>query len=565
MWAGFSLITIVAGVMLAGFFGRQELFQERVIAADGLQRPAPLADPDAVCAGCHREIYARYERTPMARGSGVAMDGLLPGGFHHGPSGIDYRVFRRDGAAWMSFDRRGQGEANELKGERRLLYFIGSGHLGRTYLYEVDGQWFELPINYYSGRAGWDMAPKFGGAKNMPEALPVDPNCLHCHATGVEPSLPSAKNRFADGPFRQGGVGCGACHGSPAEHLAKEGRGAIVNPAKLSAARRDSTCLQCHLEGDVVVYRAGRSLAQFEAGDDLSDAAVYFVWASQQAGGARATSQYEALLRSACKRGSGDRLTCTTCHDPHGSPSPAERVQYFRGKCLSCHTGAKMATSHHAEQPNCAVCHMPSRNAADISHEQVTDHNIESRPEMLAVSGRVSMKDGEELVPVGGVRVGDRELGMAYAQLAERGDRRAGETALRLLTRAEQMGVSDEQMEVQLGFLEQMSGQAAKARADYTEALNADPYEPSALANLAALDAGSGRVDEAVRLLKRLTEADVSEVSAGLNLAFIDCKLGRQSEALDLTRRLLWLNPDDPQLREFLSSGRYGGDHCSVR
>lgn len=39
-----------------------------------------LSDPDARCAGCHQAIYAAYRKTPMARGSGLAVDGLIPGG-----------------------------------------------------------------------------------------------------------------------------------------------------------------------------------------------------------------------------------------------------------------------------------------------------------------------------------------------------------------------------------------------------------------------------------------------------------------------------------------------------
>jgi hypothetical protein len=34
-------------------------------------------DPDAQCAACHRSIYERYKKTPMAEGSGRAADGFL--------------------------------------------------------------------------------------------------------------------------------------------------------------------------------------------------------------------------------------------------------------------------------------------------------------------------------------------------------------------------------------------------------------------------------------------------------------------------------------------------------
>jgi predicted CXXCH cytochrome family protein len=309
-----------------------------------------------------------------------------------------------------------------------------------------------------------------------------------------------------------------------------------------------------------VVYKPGKSLAQFMAADRLEDFAVYFVRAQQAGGGGRATSQYEALLRSACKRASGDRLTCTTCHDPHSDPAPAERVAYFRARCLSCHTSEKMA-AHHVEQPDCAACHMPSRRTTDISHEQVTDHDIEARPAGGTRLGK--LVDASELVPVGGFAASDRTLGMAYAQMAERGEAGARDKALKLLSAAAQ-GESDPEMEVRLGYLRQTAGQLDGARAAYVSALAADPYDPVALANLAVLDAGSGHMPEAIRLLERLTDNDPSQTAAGLNLAFIECRFGKPKEGLALAMRLLEVNPDYEPLRTFVQSGEYAGQQCSL-
>jgi predicted CXXCH cytochrome family protein len=532
-----------------------------VLASASPAVSAQLSHPDAQCASCHRAIYERYERTPMALGSGLATDALQAGTMHHAPSNIDYRIFLRDGAAWMSFARPGPEDSASLRGERQLTYYIGSGRRGRTYLYELDGQWFELPINFYTRRGVWDMAPAFDDAKTMPAVLPVDPNCLHCHATQVEPSLPSARNRFSQQPFAQGGIGCSACHGDPAEHLASHGRGAMLNPDELPAARRDSVCTQCHLEGEAVVYRTGRSLALFRPGDDLADTAVYFVRAGQGAGANRATSQYEALLRSACRRGSGDRMTCTSCHDPHSSPSAEQRVPYFRSRCLACHTGTRMAVEHHPEQPDCAGCHMPSRDTSDISHEQVTDHDIEARPERAPAA---TQRGEAELVVVGGVQASEAEYGMAYAQLAARGGTFYQQEALRRLTHAAEAGALDPPMEAQLGFLLQIGGHAEAARAAYVAALRQDPYQPAALANLGVLEAASGQVAEAMRLLERLVEADPSQTPAGLNLAWIECSLGRGVEARLLLQRLQRVNPDDPQLRGFQTTGSYAGEHCKL-
>jgi predicted CXXCH cytochrome family protein len=532
---------------------------QSVVSASEVPK-AKLDNPDAVCASCHRAIYDKYEQTSMARGSGVATDGLLPGQFHHAASGVDYKVFAHNDVAWMSYSRPASNPNGALDGEKRLEYYIGSGHRGRTYLYNEDGRWYEIPINYYTRRQALDMAPAFDNAQRMPAPLPTDPNCLHCHTTEVQPSLSDARNHFAAAPFRQGGVGCSACHGNPEQHLALKGYGPITNPNKLPVAQRDSACIQCHLEGDAVVYRQGRSLAQFVPGEKLDDIAVYFVRATDPRSGIRGTSQYEALLRSACKRSAGDKLTCTTCHDPHFQPRPEQRVQYFRERCLACHASPEMA-SHHPEQPDCAKCHMITRNTADISHEQVTDHDIEARPMSRSRSGG---DENVRLVPVGNFTAGDRELGLAYAQFAQRGDRQAGETALRLLSKLAP-NPADVDVAVRLGYLQQISGDLAKARVSYVSALQANPWEPTALANLAVIDAGSGHVSEAIRLLQRLVDADASQSAAGLNLAYIHCNLDHKDEARSLLEKLLKSNPDDAQLRQFFSTGDYAGHHCSIR
>ncbi len=555
---------MLLAVFAVAAVSRQTRVHSQVTA--GLQgEPAPspsLKHPDAACAGCHAAIYASYERTAMARGSGAAAEGLIPGSFHHRSSGMTYRVLSNHGRAWMSFSRPASEGKPALEGEQELLYFVGSGKRGRTYLYEQTGQWFELPVNFYGRRQAWAMAPAYDNVSAMPAALPVDANCLHCHAGEVETALPEARNRFPQRPFDEAGLGCNSCHGDPAQHLATGGRAPILNPDKLPVAARDSACIQCHLEGNATVYKPGRSLAQFRPGDTLSDFAVYFVRASQAAGGSRASSQYEAMLQSACRRGSGDRLTCTACHDPHSEPAPAERVAFFRARCLECHTSPAIAVKHHPEQPDCAFCHMPTRSTADISHEQLTDHNIQRRP--VHDGGSAEVVPGEQLVAVGGVPTTDRELGLAYAQIAEKGDRTAGERALKLLTRAEGAGADDPALHVHLGLLQQMAGDRAGARREYGAALREDPYDSSALNNRAVLDATEGQLSEALRLLDRLVRDDPTQTAAGLDLAFLECRLGQAAESRDLAERLKKFNPDDPALQLFLDRGQLGNQTCKA-
>jgi len=93
------------------------------------------------CAGCHSEIYKSYSKTVMANASGVARDGLMTGDFVHKPSGVRYRVYEQDEHAWMSYERDSE---SGFRGQRELLYFIGSGVKGRTYLFSVD-EFFSRP------------------------------------------------------------------------------------------------------------------------------------------------------------------------------------------------------------------------------------------------------------------------------------------------------------------------------------------------------------------------------------------------------------------------------------
>jgi tetratricopeptide (TPR) repeat protein len=502
--------------------------------------------PDKVCAGCHQKIYDTYQATPMARASGTAADGLLAGEFTHTASGVHYRLFLRDGRAWLSYDR----PKGTLKGEQELTYFVGSGQRGRTYLFERDGFWFESPVNWYSKQRVWDMNPKSLDAKEMPFTLKVDAGCLHCHSTGVQPSLAGAVNHFGARPFLYAGITCLACHGDPAAHLASGGAAPILNPAKLQPAKRDSVCLQCHLEGETAVNAPGRSLANFVPGDNLSDYVTHFVHSGELGPNGRATSQWEALLQSACKQKSGDRLTCITCHDPHASPPAEQRVSYFRSRCLTCHGAPAFVSKHHPDTPDCAGCHMPREKSVDVAHEQVTDHRIQRRPGLSLPS------QSGELTVVGGGSVSDRDLGLAYFQRAIHGDRQSGQRAMTLLQQYERRGgdEGDPDLHRALGFLEQMSGDRAAATREYQAALRADPQDSVAAGDLAILETQSGHPQDAVIRLQQVTQSDPGETTAAMDLAMIECATGNPQLAVKALQRLLDFSPDDKQARHMLET-----------
>ena len=69
---------------------------------------------------------------------------------------------------------------------------------GRTYLFETDGFLFESPVNWYTNKQMWDMAPAYQSAREMPLNLPAYTSCLHCHVSGMQAPLKGTENRYPD-------------------------------------------------------------------------------------------------------------------------------------------------------------------------------------------------------------------------------------------------------------------------------------------------------------------------------------------------------------------------------
>jgi len=497
----------------------------------------------------------------MAHASGTAADGFIAADFTHVASGVHYRVTKDNGQVWLLYEREGAPPDPELKGRQELRYFIGSGKRGRTFLFEQQGYWFEAPINWYSKKQIWDMAPNFQSAREMPLTLPVDPGCLHCHASDVAHSSPQVRNLYAGAPFGQGGITCEACHGDSRPHVASSGKVPLLKIDSLEPVRRDSICLNCHLEGREVVIRDRKRAEDFVPGDNLFDIATYFVYRSENGAGGRATSQWEALSHSECKKKSCDRLTCTTCHDPHDSPTDQTKVAFYRQRCLGCHNEPGFAQKHHLENPDCSSCHMARPPTNDIAHEQVTDHWIRKH----VTNRREPATTGGELEAINGTVADDRDLGLAYAQLAAGGDEDAGKRALALLERAEHNGGEargDHELHADLGFLEQMNGQGPAASEEYQMALDADPFDSLAAGDLALLDARKHRYGEAVQLWKRVFEDDPAQLGAGLNLAIVECGLGEKTDAEATLGRILEFAPDDEEAKDLLIGVQSGARKC---
>ncbi len=487
----------------------------------------------------------------MAKASGTALEALIPGEFTHIASGVHYRIYEENGSAWLSFDRAA-GES--LQGKRKLLYFIGSGQRGRTYLFSDDGYFFEAPVNWYSQNRTWDMTPAYKSATHMPLNLPAAMSCLHCHTSGFHAPAPGTDNKYPQPLFTQAGISCDRCHGDASAHLL--GSKSILNPDKLPPAQRDSICMQCHLEGNAAIEQPGKHLYEFKPGDNLSDYVHYLVLSTDRQSNPRAVSQFEALAQSACKRKAGDAMHCTTCHDPHRTPPAGERVNFYRTKCIACHT-EKFASRHHAKNPDCTSCHMPRLASSDVAHTQATDHRILRHPETdelpaSTVSSGISAKPRLVRFPENAGAPTDRDLILGWLALAQAGKGFANAQEEEILRQAATEYPQDSAILSAYAYRELVHKQAQHAKALYESALKIDPFNIDAEVNLGVMEAQTGSQTRALALWRDAFFRAPWRSSIGMNLSRLACALGNTDEARQDLKRVLQFNPDLPDARQLL-------------
>ncbi len=445
---------------------------------------------NAACAPCHAEIAQAYAPTPMANSSGLVKGELRAGRFRHSESKTEYQI-------------EPSGRVTAARGAvtvmRQLDYFIGSGAVGQSFVSSKNRFLFQAPVTWYSQLARWDVSPGYEHDEASRWNRPIQPECLNCHSSQIR-SSPDYLNSYADPPFAQNGIGCERCHGPGSDHV--QGKGTMVNPAKLEPAKRDSVCAQCHMSGEVRIDRTGKRWMDYRPGTLLSDFAAYFV--TEGLSDLKATSYVEKLSASRCKLASKDRLWCGTCHDPHRVPAPAKRVAWYRTQCLSCH-----ATSSCGRPGDCAACHMPKSKVVDVNHGVLTDHAIPRIPASVAPA-----KESWELRPFTAESKGDRELGLAYAALFYRtGDQRQESEAVRLLITVP----PDFDVQVALANLQERRGDFSGILKLYRSGNNG-PGFASSLVNLGVYLGSIGKIADAIAIWRNVLRQNPCAEEAGINL-----------------------------------------------
>jgi hypothetical protein len=247
-----------------------------------------------------------------------------------------------------------------------LLWSLGHGKAGQTYVFERDGHFYESRVSYYLDIDGLDQtlgAPPGSVPRNLDEAsgrrmTPDDVRgCFGCHSTGA------IRAHQTDLESLTPGVQCEGCHGPGTSHIAAVEKAQfedlkIQSLKNMAAEAQSDFCGSCHRTWSQVVLM------------DLQ-------------GPANVRFQPYRIANSRCYDTQDPRIRCAACHDPH--QEVVTEAKAYDGKCLACHapgatSGLQATDSQHAPgcpvgTEKCSECHMP-RVEIPGSHFRFADHHI---------------------------------------------------------------------------------------------------------------------------------------------------------------------------------------------
>jgi hypothetical protein len=307
---------------------------------------------DQVCAACHREEAAHYRASAMSQAlESAPRAGILN---RHPDLTFQEDVYR------SRITRQGDRTLLTVTDGREtltvpLLWAFGRGQAGQTYVFERNGAFYESRVSFYNALDGLDLTLGAYGRKptGLEEAAGrrMDAigarDCFACHSTGgVSEGTLHLESMTP-------GVGCESCHGPAEKHVAaiRAGDVAAAKLPKLGSLAADEmseVCGRCHRTWSQIALNGPRGVNN-----------VRF--------------QPYRLANSKCYDATGDRIRCTSCHDPHG---PLEtNVASYDSKCAACHSAAAHTKICRVGKANCVTCHMPKLELPG-AHARFSDHQI---------------------------------------------------------------------------------------------------------------------------------------------------------------------------------------------
>jgi hypothetical protein len=388
-WTAVGLLATAAGLWALRPGRRPDAEVSRVVPASSPYKNTGAGVAyvgDEACARCHAEIAATFRQHPMGRSAAPATS-VMPEttGRVFEVDDLTYSIERRDGRVFHRESRRDRSGREVASAEAEVRYAIGSGTRGISFAVAKGNGLFQSPLAWYAQERRWDLAPGYRDL-NAHFDRPITPGCLFCHTNRFD------RKEGREPVFHGLAIGCERCHGPGELHARRLGGTGgdvdltIVNPADLAPPLREAVCEQCHLQSIDRIETPGRSAFDYRPGLAFDEFVSATVSAAPAGSARRQTSvgQVEQMRQSRCFQASEGRLGCISCHDPHRLPEPAERVAFYRDRCLACHEGEGCRlprADRLARSPanDCIPCHMPRSPTADVAHTSQTLHRV-SRP-----------------------------------------------------------------------------------------------------------------------------------------------------------------------------------------
>lgn len=567
------------------------------------------------CSPCHAILFEKYRTVSMSRSlyrpSREASPEFFSSSstFVHAKSGYRYEMSERGGKFYQKrFLLDSRGQTTRVR-EEEISYVVGSGNHARTYLrHHADGRITQLPVSWYGESGSWGMSPGYDELWHPDFSREVRHDCVFCHASypRLVPATSSNEKLF---PYElQMAIGCERCHGPGAAHVNAARSGAdsgqiqtsIFNPRKATKRLQRDLCYQCHLASGTHfardrIYRPERPVFSYLPGSPLSSTVVNLDYsdAARPADEFKIAHQAYRLEQSPCFQASNGEMRCTSCHDPHETPAPAEKAQFFRRKCLQCHP----KEAHERKLPggarhggDCASCHMRKRNPEDAVLTIFTDHKIQRPGPGFASRTRgnrpkLAGEPQEELVVYKSQEISPLEehyfLGMAYLQPPpERttppnaSQRQRGIRLLQeFLRKAEgspngQYVAYSSRAYYVLAESYRQGGQLELASEAYRKSIAYDSAFADAYVNTGALLAELDRPTEALQSLSKALTLHPKDAMAHRNLGSLFAWQGDIPQAIRFFEQSLSIDPDNVgalhYLGKALALARNYGDAVSA-
>ena len=202
--------------------------------------------------------------------------------------------------------------------------------------------------------------------------------CIGCH-TDQENTLKGTPHGQVKNPRSpEANHGCESCHGPGQAHVDDDDKGHILKFKQMKPADVSQACLTCHNRGN----HAGWEGSAHE-GRNLSCATCHSVH-TPKAAEYQLVQRTETQLCATCHRSQvakteravahmpvrEGKMSCSSCHNPHGSISNVKALKVGSSvveSCTSCHTEMRgpVLWEHAPVRENCATCHDPHGSSND--------------------------------------------------------------------------------------------------------------------------------------------------------------------------------------------------------